>query len=96
MRNRTRGPARMVSGIGIRMVLLVGLQDFVQVIEGLGSIEALLLKVILTQDETAVIEALVRQGGHIVALTVLQVQLIDIVLQTHFLYAALKLGVQSL
>ena len=74
------------------MVLLVGLQDFVQVIEGLGSIEALLLKVILTQDETAVIEALVRQGRHIVALTVLQVQLIDIVLQTHFLYAGVEVG----
>ena len=46
------------------MVRLIGFEDLVQIIEGLGRIKALFLQVILTHDQAAVIEGLVEQLRH--------------------------------
>ena len=67
------------------MVRLIGFEDLVQIIEGLGRIKALFLQVILTHDQAAVIEGLVEQLRHKIALAVLQRQFLHIILQAQLI-----------
>ena len=78
--------------VRIGIISFVSLQDLVQVIKGLGGFQTLGFQIILTQDQAAIVERLIGQRRHIVALAVLQVQHIHIVLQVHFLNAGVEVG----
>ena len=74
------------------MVRLIGFEDLVQIIEGLGRIKALFLQVILTHDQAAVIEGLVEQLRHKITLAVLQRQFLHIILQAQLFHHGVKVG----
>ena len=67
--------------IGIGILSLIGLKDLIEVIKGLGGGDVVFLQIVLAQDQAAVVEGLVKQTGQVIALSVAQVEKIDILLQ---------------
>ena len=82
----------MNHGVGVRILLLVSLQDLVQVVEGLGSLEAVGFQEVGTQDQAAAVLERLVQGGHDVALAVGQLQVVDLIGQAELLSSSVEVG----
>ncbi len=71
-------------------MLLEDLEHLIQILKRLGRGQVVFFQEVFTQDQAAVVERDIKEGGQVVALAVLQLQGIHIVLKTEFLDSGIE------
>ncbi len=77
--------------IGGWIVLLIGFQDFIQILIGYRILQTFFCQIVVPQDQTAVIKRKVIQGRQIITFAILQVQHIHIFLQAKLLHSFIEI-----